>query len=1069
MGELFCGRRENSTARNKKDVHTTTCGAFAELDSMQFLPRDASGAVIRRVYAPGEEDRVEADYDRHVKGQQGAGASKPCYNFQRGNCRYGSSCQYAHIGGQDNFFLGYGPQGGPGGFIGHRGGRGGGGGRGGNFNNKRRNEPHEGDAGEGQDRPRSKMKKPSGMVEQKLPDVEPQIALAKQILARLGDFTALTEDDDLLQNIRTLAEIFVDVGDLKLFPEEISDVFVKCMSSLSVQSTIVSTLLSLIYRRDASFPAIVVRKLGDGFINALKQNNINVAKVLLRSMAALTCSHCLVAEGQGSVLSLLETLLARVEMDWKLAKSASDISVEGKVAMYLLASTIPWLVSELTAGKVGTKFAAKLLPILQRFQDEYKSVYDLGGSCALFHAYAATVDDDGNIMSVQDKAALCDGPEGSACWDTLWAAVHFALESLQKAKAKDFSKPSCMLTPWDGLQEDLSTELVGEEWDGSTRSNILTLSGDLAGILHQIFVDAPTEIFFNAPSSAVSQFKLASTSSSTQSSTSIATWLSPIFCIYDGMTSPASVQCAAGTTALERHILSEYYRDIMYFFDPVINEDGTRCGSIELMCAHLNAVAKMRSAQEPVVELESLLAETIFQKLVQTPINPTQTALLFRIVLELCQKSTLFANAVALGTHSAFQMLSEMDTASVRELAAWFALHQLNSNFSWPFWNSWIDMCMEDPVDGSRILFCKIVVDKMGRAVNHDVLTKVLPDTLHELLPGDSMPKCTSLASAKFAPILRKLRKLIENREEPEIITEWLDKPDMEIDAETHADETWRAPLLLQVILMIAGDVPSSLTNLVERYMDPLRTHSASEQSELALVSCLGECLNHEPGYFNQSLDILLRRSIITVSAAAKWATNAENLSFLALHTWPYKNIELVVNRALDIARAAVAKRRDIGEDMPFDKTTDTLPISTFLLAVKEKPAVKDEDIGDAGDEANMDEEEDYETQNINAATEAVVAALRSVRAVYATIICNLASYSANDAATEAWKTSAASLARYICSSYDFSEKNFLQVEEVAVVLTDKAVVSSFFTEAKQNDSDAPVGGIEKVYNIFLE
>jgi len=136
-----------------------------------------------------------------------------------------------------------------------------------------------------------------------------------------------------------------------------------------------------------------------------------------------------------------------------------------------------------------------------------------------------------------------------------------------------------MLMPWEGLEEDLSAEQTGTEWDGSDRSSILALSSDLTGILHQVFVDAPTEIYFNLSSSA-SQFKVASTSSSTQSSTCIATWLSPIFGIYDGMTSPASAQCAAGTSAFERHILSDYYRDTIYFFDPIINEDCTRCGSI---------------------------------------------------------------------------------------------------------------------------------------------------------------------------------------------------------------------------------------------------------------------------------------------------------------------------------------------------------------------------------------------------------------------------------------------------------------------------------------------------------
>jgi len=158
-------------------------------------------------------------------------------------------------------------------------------------------------------------------------------------------------------------------------------------------------------------------------------------------VAALICSKCLVAEGDGSLLSISDILVNRVEIHWKAAKSAADISVEGKVAMHMLASTIPWMASVLS-GKLGAQFAERVLPIFQRVQNEYQSIYDLGGNCLVFFAYAATVDDDGNVMTAEDKAALCDGPEGSACWDTLWASVHFAVESLQKANACEFLKQS---------------------------------------------------------------------------------------------------------------------------------------------------------------------------------------------------------------------------------------------------------------------------------------------------------------------------------------------------------------------------------------------------------------------------------------------------------------------------------------------------------------------------------------------------------------------------------------------------------------------------------------------------
>ena len=63
------------------------------------------------------------------------------------------------------------------------------------------------------------------MIEHKEPELAPQVALAKQIITRLGDFSSLTAEDELLSNIKQLTTIFLDVGDLKLFPQEISGTY----------------------------------------------------------------------------------------------------------------------------------------------------------------------------------------------------------------------------------------------------------------------------------------------------------------------------------------------------------------------------------------------------------------------------------------------------------------------------------------------------------------------------------------------------------------------------------------------------------------------------------------------------------------------------------------------------------------------------------------------------------------------------------------------------------------------------------------------------------------------------
>ena len=77
----------------------------------------------------------------------------------------------------------------------------------------------------------------AGMIEKVKPEVEPQVALAQQIIAKMGDFTSMTEEeyDGLYENIQQLADIFVEVGDINVFPEEISAIFVKVMSCLPIQ------------------------------------------------------------------------------------------------------------------------------------------------------------------------------------------------------------------------------------------------------------------------------------------------------------------------------------------------------------------------------------------------------------------------------------------------------------------------------------------------------------------------------------------------------------------------------------------------------------------------------------------------------------------------------------------------------------------------------------------------------------------------------------------------------------------------------------------------------------------
>jgi hypothetical protein len=119
-----------------------------------------------------------------------------------------------------------------------------------------------------------------------------------------------------------------------------------------------------------------------------------------------------------------------------------------------------------------------------------------------------------------------------------------------------------------------------------------------------------------------------------------------------------------------------------------------------------------------------------------------------------------------------------------------------------------------------------------------------------------------------------------------------------------------------------------------------------------ALMATLVQCVGHDHHLLHLFLDILLRRGIISPSAAADWATSHAALQSLCCTTsntdgthsggdtttpststsatsattsfstyWLYSHVEVVVERALDIVRAAAAHRRELGADMKMDET----------------------------------------------------------------------------------------------------------------------------------------------------
>ena len=192
------------------------------------------------------------------------------------------------------------------------------------------------------------------------------------------------------------------LGDLNKYANEIGDIFIKCFSQLSVQIPILCTLLSLIARENSSFAALVVSKLFTEMIMSLKSGDVIVARNHLRSFACLTAAKMIALKSDNTATSgssFLQLLLSLVEIaEEENANTSTEdhsLTVSSQAAIYLLATTVPFIASELHICKsegqdtdnVSSRIAALCRVVAPNSPDgiAHKSLYDCNNTHSVFH------------------------------------------------------------------------------------------------------------------------------------------------------------------------------------------------------------------------------------------------------------------------------------------------------------------------------------------------------------------------------------------------------------------------------------------------------------------------------------------------------------------------------------------------------------------------------------------------------------------------------------------------------------------------------------------------------------
>lgn len=175
---------------------------------------------------------------------------------------------------------------------------------------------------------------------------------------------------------------------------EISDIFIQCFSNLSVQTSIVASLLALIFKSNRVFPVIVVEKLSAKFLVSVSKGEVPTAKLLLRAMASLVASNCVLLSGPNSIMDLLDSLNSVTESSW-IRSNCDDfqekavLDHQGQVTAYLIATAIPWIATAFTADTANLAECSEILIRLgkscERVCAEWQSPYEVDGQQSIFH------------------------------------------------------------------------------------------------------------------------------------------------------------------------------------------------------------------------------------------------------------------------------------------------------------------------------------------------------------------------------------------------------------------------------------------------------------------------------------------------------------------------------------------------------------------------------------------------------------------------------------------------------------------------------------------------------------
>lgn len=586
--------------------------------------------------------------------------------------------------------------------------------------------------------------------------------------------------------------------------------------------------------------------------------------------------------------------------------SSNDTDAKDEAA-FLLASTLIWTVDH----SDNKEFLSFITPGLRAFVLQYVSPFEVNGKFSIVRG-----------PLVWEQALHClPGRESSGAFDNLQEIITLALSLLE----------------------------------GSPRPQSVTIS----------FVDptgsAPLSLSADSVKELIELFPSALGKKSREGA--LPTWLRLRLPILTTDAAEAINTAAQALSFNDRVVALIYMEDVLHFFDPIVLEDGTKLGSMELLMNHLLAIPKLFADVDSLSVLV-MLVECLFHHVLQSGQSSAAAMQASRLILNLCKsRSGDIAPIVAHSANLAFQLLPDLQAVALFAYVQWFTFHYVNTKLSWPYWEFWFSLC-EPPGEGEPesdgdeevravLTFAiKTIARRLGHLLGHEKiklrigLPGVLFGDAHidysancALYRADSeVAQCSLLAHEDARSWAQSIHILLHDRATADEVLNWFDHRAEKID-----DPTAAALLLHAALFSVSEDqTVTAIVSILERYDTTLRALGESSAAQDALLQTLQDVYGHSPFMYSAVMNEMLRRSQLQVAPVArKLAAQITERDLLddpeAIHC-----IENCMDRAIDFVRAAMAMASQQG--IQLDLSAAKSMVSTQLDMQEEESEEKPED-----------------------------------------------------------------------------------------------------------------------------